>query len=157
MQILAQQFGTLLLFIHIFAAGFWIFGMITIRCIVHPHIQTRPTPQKIEKSLAILGTFLPKVIVAIFLLILTGVILSSPFKGTPMAGLTHAKEGIWTVMTIIYSIAFFRFRRAKTLCEEGNYEESSSLLKGIASSLIPMNLVLGLLAIFFGVGIVKGF
>lgn len=156
MQALAHQMGFFLLFIHVLAGAFWVFGMIILRFIVHPHLQTLPPSQRLEKSIAILGSFFPKVIAAIFVIALTGMIMGSVYKGTPVSGLVHAKEGVWTFMAVIFGVIFFRFRRAKKLYEEENYEEAGEMLSAIPRVLIPINIVLGILAIFFGAIVAKG-
>jgi uncharacterized membrane protein len=130
--------------------------MIVLRFIVHPNLQSLEPKVKIQKSINIMGAFIYKVAFAIPVLFLTGFILGSIYKGTPLSPLVHTKEAIWTVMVIIFVVIFNRHKKAKTSFENGEIDMAGNYLS-IIPKLLHINIVLGLVAIFMGVVFHKGF
>jgi len=63
----------------------------------------------------------------------------------------HIKEAIWLVMTINLAAMMFRRRRAERALEMGNLDEAKIILGLIAKYMVPVNIVLGITAIFIGV------
>ena len=98
------------------------------------------------------------VIPSIILLLLTAVIMivALGFKGTPLYNFVIAKEAIWTVMTVIFIIIFIKRKQAQKAFDEGELPIAKSKLLPIANYLIPINIVLGLVAIYLGVTL-RGF
>jgi TRAP-type uncharacterized transport system fused permease subunit len=63
----------------------------------------------------------------------------------------HIKEAIWIVMSINLGAMMFRRRKAEKALREGNLEEAKNMLGLIAKYMVPVNIALGVLAIFIGV------
>ncbi|HEX5329178.1 hypothetical protein, partial [Sulfuricurvum sp.] len=63
----------------------------------------------------------------------------------------HIKEAIWLVMSVNLAAMMFRRRRAEMALKEGNLEEAKEMLALIAKYMVPVNIVLGVTAIFIGV------
>lgn len=156
---LFNNFSTVIIFLHVLSAVIWVGGMIAIRFAVHYSIQEIEDPKiKLGRTLENLRRFFNMVIPAIFLLLITAVIMiiALGFKGTDLYSLVIFKEIIWTVMTVIFITIFIKRNKAQKAFDNGNLPEAKSNLMPIATYFIPINIVLGLLAILLGVTL-RGF
>ena len=153
------QFSTLIIFFHVLSAAVWIGGMIAIRFAIHYSMQNIPEPKiKIERTLENLKRFFNLVLPFILLLLVTALFLTFglEFKDTPLNKFVHMKEAIWTVMTIVYLTIYIKRNKAQKAFLAGDLATTKKQLTPIASFYIPLNIVLGLIAIYLGV-ILRGF
>ncbi len=154
------EYARFIVFIHVFAAIIWIGGMIAVRLAVHPSLPViNEKAQRLEFVIGVLNRFFLMVSPSIALLGLTGIVmmLGAGFKGAPdLYVLVHIKTQIWTVMTIIYGVIYFRFNKAKKFFNAGELEVSAKYLAPLAKILIPTNIFLGLIALMLGV-ILRGY
>jgi hypothetical protein len=63
----------------------------------------------------------------------------------------HIKEAIWLVMTINLAAMMWRRAKAEKALKEGNLDEAKNMLGLIAQYMVPVNIALGITAIFIGV------
>jgi len=155
MDILFQEFGTLILFTHILSAVIWVGGMIAIRFAVHPAIQTIDPAVRLEKSLMVMKNLFNLVALFTLLIVMTGIIMVVALDiGKVME--VHIKEGIWSIMIINFIFMYIRRAKAQLLLENGDVEGAKKIAHLISSKMLPVNLVLGVVAIFFGV-MLRGF
>jgi len=149
MSTLFQNYSTLLIFLHVISAVVWIGGMIAIRVAVHPTLQSIEDPKlKLGKTLEIVGRLFHLVIPFIVILIITGVIFVLAGFKTP---LVHAKEAIWTIMTLNYIFMYIKRAKAQKLFKSGKLAEAKEQMKLLPTLLLPINIFLGMVAIFLGV------
>ena len=149
MSTLFQNYSTLLIFLHVISAVVWIGGMIAIRVAVHPSLQSIEDPKlKLGKTLEIVGRLFHLVIPFIVILIITGVIFVLAGFKTP---LVHAKEAIWTIMTLNYIFMYIKRAKAQKLFKSGKLAEAKEQMKLLPTLLLPINIFLGMVAIFLGV------
>ena len=156
---LFNNFSSLIIFLHVISAVLWVGGMIAIRFAVHYSIQNIVEPKiKIERTLENLKRFFNMVIPAILILLITAVIMiiALGFKGTPLYSFVIAKEAIWTVMTIVFIIIYVKRNKAEKAFIEGDFLAAKSNLAPIAKYYIPLNIILGIVAIYLGVTL-RGF
>ena len=140
---------TLIIFLHIAAAVIWIGGMIAIRVAVHPTLQSIEDPKlKLGKTLEIIGRLFHLVIPFIALLLITGIIFELAGFKTP---LVHIKEAIWTIMTLNYIFMYIKRAKAQKLFKSGKLAEAKEQMKLLPTLLLPINIFLGMVAIFLGV------
>lgn len=154
MESLFNSFSTLIVFLHVLSAIIWLGGMIVIRFAVHYSMQKVEDPKlKLGRTLENLQRFFNMVIPSIIILLLTAIIMiiALKFKGTPLYSTVIAKEIIWTIMTIIFAIVFIKRKKAQTAFDKGNLPLAKANLEPIAKYLIPINILLGLIAIYLGV------
>ncbi|QKF80888.1 hypothetical protein [Halarcobacter ebronensis] len=154
MENLFHNFSSIIVFLHVFSAVIWVGGMIAIRFAVHYSMQEIEEPKvKIGRTLENLRRFFNMVIPSIVLLLLTAIIMiiALGFKGTPLYSFVIAKEAIWTVMTLVFIIIFRKRKNAQAAFDEGNITLAKDNLVIIAKYFIPLNIVLGLVAIYFGI------
>ncbi len=155
----SSTFLSLVVFLHVISAVLWVGGMIAIRFAVHYSIQNIVEPKiKIERTLENLKRFFNMVIPAILILLVTAVILilTLGFKGTPLYSIVIVKEAIWTVMTIVFIIIYLKRNKAEKAFIAGDFLGAKNSLVPIAKYYIPLNIILGIAAIYFGVTL-RGF
>ncbi|XOB62619.1 hypothetical protein ACMC56_02150 [Campylobacterota bacterium DY0563] len=159
METLFNNFSSIIVFLHVLSAVIWVGGMIAIRLAVHYSMQEIDDPKiKLGRTLESLRRFFNMVIPSIILLLLTAIIMiiALGFKGTPLYNLVIAKEAIWTVMTVVFIIIFIKRKQAQKAFDEGQLPVAKAKLTPIANYLIPINIVLGLIAIYLGITL-RGF
>ena len=145
-----------IVFLHVLSAIIWVGGMIAIRLAVHPHLQLiEDTRLKLEKTLLIMGRFFNIVMPFIIILLLSAVIMSMGIQfETKM--LVHAKEGIWTVMALNFAFMYFKRRKAQKFFDNNQLADARLTLALIPKVLLPLNIILGVVALIFGVSL-RGF
>ncbi len=147
--------NTLIVFLHVFSAVIWIGGMIAIRVAVHPVLQDFEDGKlRLDTTLKIVGRLFNLVIPFIILLIATALVFEIKFgiKGS----LIHIKEAIWTIMTINFIVMYIKRLKAVKLLKNNNIKEARDKVAIIPKILLPINILLGVIAIILGV-ILRGF
>lgn len=153
------NYSKYIIFFHILSAIIWIGGMVAIRFSVHYAMQNISEPKvKLARTLEILKRFFNIVIPAIVLLIITAVFMAIGFgfKGTPLYMVVHIKEAIWTLMTAVFIYIYIKRNRAERAFISGDLEKTKSELSLIPKYLIPLNIILGLFGLYFGITL-RGF
>ena len=159
MSELFANYANFILFVHVFSALFWVGGMLAIRLAVHPPLQHIEDPKvRLARTLEILKYFFSYVVFMIILLLASAIIMAVGlgFKGTPLYSVVLVKEGIWTIMTIVFTIIYIRRNQAEKLFISGDLAGAKQKLSPIATYLIPLNIALGIAALYFG-GTLRGF
>jgi uncharacterized membrane protein len=153
------EYAALLVFLHVISAVIWVGGMIAIRVAVHPSLQSIDAPKiKLGKTLQIIGRLFNLVIPFIIMLIITATLMAVGlgFKGTDLYWLVHVKEVIWTIMTINFTYMYIKRKRAQKLFDSGDLAGAKMNVSNLPNLLLPINIVLGVIAIFSGVTL-RGF
>jgi len=147
------NYSTLIVFIHILSAIIWIGGMVVIRFIIHPILQDINKDIKIRITLKILKKFFNFLIPFIILIVISAMFLAIGlgFKGTPLYDIIHIKEGIWTIMLIVFIIAYRKLAKAENFLSKRDLKEVKKQLVPLAKYLIPINIILGITALYLGI------
>jgi uncharacterized membrane protein len=156
---LFNNFSSIIVFLHVISAVIWVGGMIAIRFAIHYSIQEIEDPKvKLGRTLENLRRFFNMVIPAIIILLLTAIIMivALGFKGTNLYNMVILKEIIWTIMTIVFITIYIKRNKAQKAFNNENLPEAKKNLLPIATYFIPINIVLGLIAIFLGITL-RGF
>lgn len=156
---LFTEYAALLVFLHVISAVVWVGGMIAIRMAVHPSLQSIADPKiKLGKTLQIMGRLFNLVIPFIIILIITATLMAVGlgFKGTDLYWLVHVKEVIWTIMAINFIYMYIKRNKAKKLFDSGDLAGAKMSVSNLPNLLLPINTVLGVIAIFSGVTL-RGF
>ena len=159
MKELFLQAPALIVFLHVLSAVVWIGGMIAIRFAIHYSMQNIQEPQiKLGRTLENLQRFFNIVLPFIALLLITALILifALEFKDTPLNKFVHMKESIWIVMTLIFITVYIKRNKAQNAFDQKDYKEAKKQLEPIAKIYIPLNIFLGVVAIYLGV-VLRGF
>lgn len=143
-----------IVFLHVLSAVIWIGGMIVIRFAIHYSMQNIKDPKiKIGKTLENLKRFFNLVIPSILTLLITAILMLMEFNfnETELNSIAITKEIIWTIMTIIFIFIFIKRNKAQQFFNSGDFANAKNNLLPIATYLIPINIILGLVAIFLGI------
>jgi len=143
-------------FLHVLSAFVWVGGMIVIRIAVHPALGSITDPKiKLGKTLEITGRLFHLVIPFILILLGTGVLMVMDAKGHvgDLGVLFLAKEAIWTVMSLNFLFMYIQRRLAWRHYRAGRFPEAKALVRHIPNLLLPVNIVLGLVALWLGVSL----
>lgn len=155
MQEIFRNYGTIIIFLHLLSAVVWVGGMIAIKFAVHPVLQSIDEPKvRLGKSLRIIGRLFHIVMPFIVLSALCGIFI---LKGIGYSGgIIHLKEAIWTVMTLNYTYMYIRRYKAQKLYDKDELAQAKEMVNILPTVLLPINIALGLMAIFSGV-LLRGF
>ena len=156
---LFNDYASVIIFLHVFSAIIWVGGMIALRFAVHFSMQSIEKPQvKLKLILDYLQRFFTMVRPMIGLLLVTSVfmIMGLGFKGTPLNDIVHLKEAVWLIMTVIFIIIYLRRNTAQVYFDSNDFKSSKETLEVIAKYLIPLNIILGLVALYLGITL-RGF
>ncbi len=154
-----NNFSSIIVFLHVISAVIWVGGMIAIRFAVHYSIQNIEDPKvKLGRTLENLKRFFNIVIPTIITLLITAIIMiiALGFKGTALYNIVIVKEIIWTIMLIIFITIYMKRNKAQKAFDSGDFANTKKQLIPIATYFIPINIVLGLVAIFLGITL-RGF
>ncbi len=138
-------------FLHVLAAFVWVGGMIAIRFAVHPTLQSIDDPKiKLGKTLMLVGRFFNIVIPFILILLLTALVMVFSM-GSSMT--VQIKETIWIVMAANFTWMYLKRKKAQKLFDAGNLAQAKASVALIPKLLLPINIVLGLVALWLGVSL----
>ncbi|NOQ30890.1 MAG: hypothetical protein GQ570_07180 [Helicobacteraceae bacterium] len=158
---LFHNYANLILFVHVLSAIIWVGGMFTIRYAVHPAMQHIEDPKvRLARTLEILKSFFEVLKYVVLLSLLSAIVLivGLNFKGGDpyLQTIVYVKEAIWVAMAIVFSIACMRRNRAEKLFISGDLAGTKKYLSTLPSILVPLNIALGLMALYLG-GTLRGF
>lgn len=159
---------TLIVFLHVLSAVIWVGGMIAIRFATHQSLALISDPKvRLERAAHTLKRLFAIVMPFVIILIITAVLMAVGlgFRAAamdPMGNVideyamslyntVHIKEAIWFIMAINLALMMWRRRKAEQALKVGNIEEAKEMLSLIAKYMVPVNIVLGITAIFIGV------
>jgi uncharacterized membrane protein len=172
MAALFSEYGHLIVFIHVLSAIVWVGGMIAMRIAAHPVISRGGVTdaqmlqsdmivsilepkQRLGISLQMTGRLFNLVIFFIITLFITGLIMAVATGGHKggLKELFLSKEIIWTIMTVNFIFMYVRRAKAWKLFSAGDIAGAKSKMKGIPNLFLPLNIVLGVVAIWMGVSL----
>lgn len=140
---------SLLVFLHVSAAAFWVGGMATMHFAVRPAaVALLQPPQRLPFMAAALGRFFAGVSAAVLLLWASGLGILVAQGG--MAGThwrVHAMLTLGLVMSLIYGhIRFAGFKRLRLAVQASDWPAAAARLNQIRQ-LVALNLALGVLTL----------
>jgi len=150
MKEIYENYTSIVVFLHILSAVVWVGGMIAIKIAVHPALQNIEDAKiKLGKTLQIVGRLFNLVLPFIFISLICALILiiGAGFGG----GYIHLKEAIWTIMTLNYFFMYIKRTKAQKLFNQGEFAKAKESVAILPTILLPINIALGLLAIYLGV------
>ncbi|HIP13739.1 MAG TPA: hypothetical protein EYG73_13605, partial [Arcobacter sp.] len=105
--------------------------------------------------LQIMGRLFNLVIVFIILLFATGLTMAVAMGGHhgALKTLFLSKEIIWTVMAVNFTFMYIRRAKAWKLFEKGEIKAAKAKMKWMPNVLLPLNIVLGVVALWMGVSL----
>ena len=166
------NYGNILVFSHVLSAIVWIGGMIAMRIAVHPVIarggvtdaqmllshkiaDILESKQRLGITMQIVGRLFNLVMPFVIILFATGLIMAISLDGHhgSLKTLFVSKEIIWTIMSINYGYMYYKRSTAWKLFNQNRVKEAKARMKWMANVLLPLNIVLGLVALLMGVSL----
>ncbi len=138
----------LILLLHLFAAIVWLGGMVFAHFCLRPSVAMLEPPKRLALMAATLTRFFNIVIVAIVILLATGVQLYIARDGAAAAAIgMHLMSGIGIAMMLLFGHLFFGpFRRMKAAVIAEAWPVAATQL-GMIRVLVLANMILGFLAV----------
>jgi len=165
---LFADYRTPIIFLHVLSAVIWVGGMIAIRFATHQSLAMISDPKmRMERAVHTLKRLFTIVLPFVIILIITAVIMAVGlgFRAAAMDEMgnvidanamnvyqiIHLKEAIWLVMAINLGAMMFRRKQAQKALAHNDLGRAKSMLEMIAKYMVPLNIGLGVIAIFIGV------
>ncbi|MBD3823652.1 MAG: hypothetical protein IE916_03995 [Epsilonproteobacteria bacterium] len=153
MEAFVSEYKALIVFVHVISAVVWVGGMVAMRFAAHPSFLEIESPQKrLERISHALKNLFKIVVPFVALLLVTALmlIIGLGLSKSDFAIFSHAKEGIWTLMALNLGAMIFRRGRADKLLAKGDFVGAKNQLELIGKFMVPLNIALGVIAIFLG-------
>ena len=153
MQDLFLENKTIIVFLHVISAVVWVGGMIAMRFAAHQSFLEIENPLKrLERIAHALKRLFAIVLPFVIILLVTAIFMIKGYglSQTEFSPLAHAKEGIWSVMFLNLLVMMFRRNKAERLLNEGDATGAKAQLGLIGNIMVPVNILLGTVAIFLG-------
>ena len=157
----------IIVFLHVISAVIWVGGMIAMRFAAHYSFQELEPAQRLPRTAQALGNLFAIVAPFIVILIVTAVLMAVGwgFRAASVDAdgniidevaygiyqLVHVKEAVWMVMALNYGYMVWRLLKAKKFIALGDMLAAKAMLGMIGKYLVPLNIALGLAAIYMGV------
>ena len=151
---LFAEYKNIIVFLHVISGVVWVGGMIAMRFAAHPSfMQIESAAHRLERIAYALKKLFSIVTPFVLILLLTAILMIKGYglNQSEFAMLSHAKEGIWLVMMLNLALMMRRRKIAEKLIEQGNYPEAKQQLEPIGKFMVPLNIILGIVAIYLGV------
>lgn len=161
------EYSTLIVFLHVLSAVVWVGGMIAMRFAAHHSFMELEPPVRLARTAHALKRLFTIVSPFVLLLIITAVLMAVGWGFRIAAvdaegnvidqeayfvyNLVHVKEGIWLLMTLNLGAMILRRNKAQKLIDKGDFAAAKPLLAMIGKYMVPINIALGVIAIYLGV------
>ena len=154
------EYKTIIVFLHVLSAVVWVGGMIAMRYAAHPSFMQIESPaHRLERIADALKKLFCIVAPFTIILLVTAIFMVKGYSisASEYATLGYAKEGIWTIMFINLFVMILRRNRAAKLLNEGDMVGAKFSLELIGKYMVPVNIILGVVAIFLGTTLSNNF
>jgi len=165
---LFADYRTPIVFLHIISAVVWVGGMIAMKFAAHPSFVNIESPlHRLERISQALKRLFIIVTPFVIILIITAVIMAVGLGFRAAAvdangnviddyamyiyNLVHVKEVIWMVMSANLFMMILRRNKAQKLLDKGDMAGAKKGLELIGKYMVPVNIALGIGAIYLGV------
>lgn len=165
---LFADFRTEIIFLHIVSAVVWVGGMVAMRFAAHQSFSEIESPlhrlERISHALKRLFVIVtPFVIILIITAVIMAVGLGFRVAAVDASGnvideyamniysLVHVKEVIWMIMSANLAAMMWRRGVADKLLKKGDSKGAKDTLGMIGKYMVPLNIILGVVAIYLGV------
>ena len=162
------DYRTTIIFLHVISAVLWVGGMITMRFAAHASCSMIEDPKlRMQRATHALKRLFNIAWPAATVLIITAIFMAVGFQFREAAldangnvidayamslyQTVHIKEAIWIIMAINLGAMMYRRSQAAKALAEDNLARAKAMLAPIAQYMVPVNIALGVIAIFMGV------
>ena len=162
------DYRTQIVFFHVISAVVWVGGMIAMKFAAHPSfMRIESSLHKLERISQALNRLFMIVLPFVAILIITAVIMAVGLGFRAAAvdangnvideyamyiyNIVHVKEVIWMIMAANLTAMIFRRNKAQKLLTQGDIAGAKKSLALIGTYMVPLNITLGIIAIYLGV------
>lgn len=155
------DFGRVIIFLHIVSSSLLIGSMFIMRFVIQP-VEEGIVDNKIKfgSCLKMMKRYIVFLLPVMFIIVLTSIFmnLGIGFKsGNPTTYvMVHTKEALWTFIAFNFIYMYLKYLQVKKGFDEGNYIEVEENMVLMVKYLIPLNLILAIISVYFGV-ILRGY
>jgi uncharacterized membrane protein len=158
---------TIIVFLHVISAVVWVGGMVAMRFAAHHSFMELSPEQRLPRVAHALKRLFTIVSPFVIILIVTAVIMAVGLGFRAAAvdangnviddyamyiyNLVHVKEVIWMIMSVNLLAMILRRNKAQKLLDAGDMAGAKNILGLIGKYMVPLNIILGVIAIFLGV------
>lgn len=153
MQEFFLEYKVIIVFLHVISAVVWVGGMVAMRYAAHNSFQEIESPLKrLERTAHALKRLFCIVAPFVLILLVTAIIMIKGYdiSSTEYKSFAYAKEAIWTIMFLNLGYMIRRRNNAQKAIEKGEMVLAKEQLGMIGKYMVPLNIVLGVVAIFLG-------
>ena len=156
-----SDFSRIIVFLHIISAAILIGSMFVMRFVIQPvEVDIPDVKIKFTSCINMMRRYIVFLVPVMLIIAGTSVFMHIRlgFKnGHPMSNImVHTKEALWTFITFNFIYMYFKYLKAKKGFDEENYIETEENVILMVRYLIPLNLLLALISVYFGV-ILRGY
>lgn len=153
MEAFFTQYRDIIIFLHVISAVVWVGGMIATRFATHYALAELEPPVRLERTAHVLKNLFKIVLPFVFISLATALIMAIAMglHHGELKAVALSKEIIWTIMTLNLFAMMFRRSKAEQALKSGDLVAAKPLLSMIGTYMVPLNIILGLIAIFLGV------
>lgn len=153
MQGFFLEYRVIIVFLHVLSAVVWVGGMVAMRYAAHQSFLEIESPAKrLERIAHALKRLFSIVIPFVIILLITAIFMIKGYglSQSELSSLVYLKEGIWTIMFINLSLMIYRRDKGEKLLNRGDMVGAKNQIELIGKVMVPLNIVLGVIAIFLG-------
>ncbi|QOY54430.1 hypothetical protein HUE87_11215 [Candidatus Sulfurimonas marisnigri] len=153
MQDIFLEYKVIIVFLHVISAVVWVGGMIAMRYAAHQSFLEIESPQKrLERISHALKRLFSIVLPFVIILMITAIFMIKGYglSASAFSPLVYIKETIWSVMFINLMVMMLRRNKAEKLLNSGDFVGAKNQLGLIGKFMVPLNIVLGVIAILIG-------
>ena len=147
------EYKVYIVFLHVLSAVVWVGGMIAMRYAAHPSFLEIESPAKrLERIADALKRLFCIVAPFVIVLLITAVIMIMGYSlsDTEYKTYGYAKEAIWTIMFLNLAVMIRRRNNAQKALANADFVLAKNQLGLIGKYMVPLNIALGVIAIFLG-------
>ncbi|ADN09929.1 hypothetical protein [Sulfurimonas autotrophica] len=165
---LFADYRTQIVFLHVVSAVVWVGGMVAMKFAAHASFMQIESPMhRLERISQALKRLFMIVSPFVIILIITAIIMAVGLGFRAAAvdangnvidtyamhiyNLVHTKEAIWMLMSTNLGMMILRRNKADKLLQKGDTTGAKKALELIGKYMVPVNIVLGIVAIYLGV------
>ncbi len=156
-----SDFSRIIIFLHIISASLLIGSMFVMRFVIQPVEEDVPDEKiKYSSCINMMRRYILFLVPVMLVIIVTSVFMHVGLgfrSGNPTTYvMVHTKEALWTFMAFNFIYMYLKYLKAIKGLEEENYIEMEENIILMVKYLIPLNLILALISVYFGV-VLRGY
>ncbi len=153
MQEIFAEYKVIIVFLHVLSAVIWVGGMVAMRYAAHPSfIEIESPAKRLERIADALKRLFCIVAPFVLILLVTAVFMLQGYSvsESEYKFFGYAKEALWSIMFLNLGLMIVRRNNAQKALESGEFVRAKNQLMMIGKYMVPLNIALGVVAIFIG-------